>query len=108
MSKYTRIKGGDFGRVVVQDNTLEVLANQYYSGGASGQNVSLSAPASAQYALMNVDAGSEMRWRDDGGNASAGFGILMAAGDERWYFGDVSQLSVYMSSGTAGYFYFYK
>ncbi len=72
MSNLVKFKGGLWERCFIQEGTLQPQSNQKLSGGADGGVLDFSIPSSSQYALIALE-GNTLRWRDDGGVASANF-----------------------------------
>ena len=63
-------------------------------GGLAGAAI----PAGANQALIQV-TGDNLRWRDDGTAPTASVGMLLAAGDDFWYSGDLTTIQL-IETGT--------
>ncbi len=84
--------------VLTVDGSLEPKGFQQIAD--LGSAVGLSPPAGARLALIQA-TDQDVRWRDDGTDPTASVGVQLRAGDDLWYTGDVSVISLIEQSSGA-------
>jgi len=91
-------------RIRTIDDNLVPLG--YYQNTDQDPAVTLAAiaggtlPVNAQHALIQAEAAS-IRWTDDGTTPTASLGILLAAGDDIFYTGDLSAILIFEVTSAA-------
>lgn len=86
-------------RQEVVDGTVAPVAGYQQITGLSTVKT-LIIPASARFAMISVE-GKPVRYLDDGQTPTASFGMPIAAGETRYYTGDLSALKFIESSASA-------
>lgn len=63
---------------------------QQFAAGSLAAAQALTVPAKARYAIIQAEA-QNVRWRDDGVAPTAAVGMVLAAGDDMLYTGQLSK-----------------
>lgn len=86
MSIPTHVTGG---AIHIQDASLTPEGYEQITSLTTA--IGLTVPANARMALIQVLA-QDVRWRDDGTDPTTGVGMLISAGNEFWYTGDLDAI----------------